>query len=163
MYMWEASGRDEETIWRDLIYMGYDRHLRLLFARTCILAIHSEGDFELHPQPFDADAYEEAMELPIKAFGKCAEYADGKAKLYTRKAGYSGVSFAVENNSSEPLEFTLDCSESKNVMSHRGTLVAVQIIPPKETKVMHHLMPKNAFVAWSWSYKASMSWIDSEE
>lgn len=72
-------------------------------------------------------------------------------------------SFAVENYSSEPLEFTLDCSESKNVMSHRGSLVAVQIIPPKETKVMHHLMPSNAFSAWSWSYKASMSWIGDEE
>ena len=163
IYMWEQSGRDHETLWRDLVYMGYDRHLRLLFARTCILAIHSEGEFELHPQPFDADAYEEAMELPIKAFGKCAEYADGKAKLYTRKAGYKGVSFAVENCSHEALEFTLDCSESKNVMSHRGALVAAQIIPPRETKVLHHLMPNNIYSEWSWSYKASMSWIDDEE
>jgi len=162
IYMWESSGRDPETIWRDLIYMGYDRNLNLLYARTCILAIHSEAPFELHPQPFDADAYEEAMELPIKVFGKCAEYADGKAKLFTRKAGYSGVSFAVENCSSKPLEFTLDCSESKNVMSHKGTLVAVTLIPPNETKVMHHLMPANAFSAWSWSYKASMSFYDEE-
>ena len=66
----------------------------------------------------------------------------------------------MENNSSEALEFTLDCSESKNVMSHRGTLVAIQLIPPNETKVMHHLMPKNAFSAWSWSYKASMSFLE---
>lgn len=22
MYMWESSGRDPETVWRDLIYMG---------------------------------------------------------------------------------------------------------------------------------------------
>ena len=77
--------------WPGNFYMGYDRNLNLIYARTCILAIHSEAPFELHPQPFDADAYEEAMELPIKIFGKCAEYADGKAKLYTRKAGYSGV------------------------------------------------------------------------
>ena len=48
-------------------------------------------------------------------------------------------------------------------MSHRGTLVAVQLIPPKETKVMHHLMPSNAFSAWSWSYKASMSFSEDDD
>lgn len=73
---------------------------------------------------------------------------------------YPPHSFAVENCSPKPLEFTLDCSESKNVMSHRGTLVAVQLIPPNETKVMHHLMPANAFSAWSWSFKASMSFAE---
>ena len=30
MYMYETSGRDPETIWRDLMYMGYDKSLRLL-------------------------------------------------------------------------------------------------------------------------------------
>ena len=162
MFMWEASGRDPETLWRDLIYMGYDRNLNLLYARTCILSVHSDAVFTLHPQAFDADAYEEAMELPIKAFGKCSDYADGKAKLYARKSGYSGVSFAVENKASETLEFTLDCGGSTNVMSSRGTLVATQLIPPGETKVMHHLMPTDAFGPWGWSYKASMCWIADE-
>ena len=141
MYMFESSGADVETIWRDLIYMGYDRSLDLLYARTCMLAFHSmNNEFELHPQvgrkgkavrsggvgrggglegaatpcrrvaaspslpplppptellphptqPFDSDAYEEAMELPIKELGKCKELEGGLVKLYTRRAGYSG-------------------------------------------------------------------------
>ena len=33
------------------------------------------------------------------------------------------------------LDFTLDCSLSTNVMSHRRTLVHSQLVPPNETKV----------------------------
>jgi len=159
MYMFESSGGDPETIWRDLMYMGYDRSLDLLYCRTVMLAFHSDRSFALHPQPFDANAYEEAMELPIKEFGKCKDLEGGQVKLYTRRAGYSGVSFAVENCGSRQLEFTLDCAESKNVMSHRGQLRASQRIPVNETKVLHHLMPDKSFDPWSWSIKYSVRWL----
>ena len=140
MYMFESSGADVETIWRHLIYMGYDRSLDLLDARTCMLAFHSMNqEFELHPQPFDGDAYEEAMELPIKELGRCKDLEGGKVKLYTRRAGYSGVSFAVENCSKQYIEFTLDCSESRNVMSHRGQLRASQLIPPSQAETKRSL------------------------
>ena len=55
-----------------------------------MLAFHGDSEFEMHPQPFDADAYEEGMELPIKEFGRCKELEQGRVKLYTRRAGYSG-------------------------------------------------------------------------
>ena len=41
MYMFKSSGCDPETLWRDLTYMGYDRSLDLLYARTLILGFHS--------------------------------------------------------------------------------------------------------------------------
>ena len=100
------------------------------------------------------------MELPIKELGKCKELEGGLVKLYTRRAGYSGVSFAVENCSSQYIEFTLDCSESRNVMSHRGQLRASQLIPPSQTKVLHHLMPEHSFEQWSWSTRYAVTFLD---
>jgi hypothetical protein len=41
------------------------------------------------------EAYEEAMELPIKALGKKTMIEDGNVILYTRRAGYSVSSFCV--------------------------------------------------------------------
>ena len=55
MYMYETSGRDPETIWRDLIYMGYDKSLRLLYARTVVLAVHADNEFEFTAQAYDAE------------------------------------------------------------------------------------------------------------
>jgi hypothetical protein len=130
-----------------------------LFSNSSFLYF-SQVEFEIHAQPFDADAYEEAMELPIKEFGKCKSLEGGRVKLYTRRAGYSGVSFAVENCCKQAIQFTLDCSDSRNVMSHRGTLRAMQTIPPSETKVLHHLMPEKSFEQWSWSTKYSVKWME---
>ena len=48
-------------------------------------------------------------------------------------------------------------SESENVVSHRGSLLAVQEVPANETKVLHHLMPENPALGWSWKYSASFS------
>ena len=39
--------------------------------------------------------------------------------MLTSQGGYQGVSFAVENLLDEDINFELDCSKSKNVMSHR--------------------------------------------
>ena len=77
----------------------------------------------------------------------------GRLRLHTRRAGYSGVSFAVENRShlapgeaagggggggcSPPargrsVEFTLDCGGSANAMSHTGALRATVVVAPGE-------------------------------
>ena len=164
MYMYETSGRDPETIWRDLAYMGYDKSLRLLYARTVVLALHADHECELASQPHDAEAFEEAMELPIK-LGKRTEIEGGRVVLYTRRSGYSGVSFAVENAdpARRTLDFTLDCSLSTNVMSHRRSLVHSQLVPPGETKVLHHLMPEKSFEHWSWSIQWGAGWLSAED
>jgi hypothetical protein len=74
-----------------------------------------------------------------------------------------GVSFAVENKNSRELEFTMDCSGSNctNVVSHRGVgaLRAVVRVPPRETKVVHYLVPDDTSKSWSWGYSSSWRWV----
>jgi hypothetical protein len=80
----------------------------------------------------------------------------GKIALYRYRSGYCGVSFLVENKHTASLVFMLDCSKSKNVVSHRPSLKHQQTIPPGEAKIMHHLLPDSSDVgAWSWAYAAS--------
>mmetsp|Transcript_5084 Transcript_5084/g.14399 ORF Transcript_5084/g.14399 Transcript_5084/m.14399 type:complete len:841 (-) Transcript_5084:62-2584(-) len=155
IYMWEQSGRNDETIWRDLIFHGYNRQLSLLFSRTVMLVIHGDANFELHAQPFDPEAYEEAMELPIKAYGECKHFEDAMVKLYIRKAGYNGVSIAAENLRREDVNFTLDMTASENVTTHQKGLNHTELVPAGETKVLHHIMPTTPEDPWSWRYSPS--------
>ena len=151
-FIWAAAGGDDEVVWRDLLYHGYSRRLELLYSRSVMLAVHADKAFELHAQPFDAEAYEEAMELPIKAYGECKHYADHGLKLYIRRAGHSGVSIAAENLRDSDIEFALDMSGSANVTTHQQSLDAPVVLPSRETKVLHHVMPDGAG-PWSWKYR----------
>lgn len=67
------------------------------------------------------------MELPAKKSGECTTFEDGKICLYRFRSGYCGVSFLVENKHKAPLVFVLDCSKSKNVVSHRPSLKHQQV------------------------------------
>jgi hypothetical protein len=92
-------------------------------------------------------------------YGGVLGTANSRVKLYTRKAGYNGVSFVVKNDhpTGETLHFQLDCRGSTNVISHRGTLNYIEEIPAGEAKVLHHLMPMEA-AEWQWTYSASYYW-----
>ena len=82
----------------------------------------------------------------------------GKVTLYTRKSGFSGVSYVVKNDHHRTLKFTQDCSVGKNILSHRGTLNYEETIPPGEAKVLHHIMPENASTGWQSGFSASYDW-----
>ena len=128
-------------------------------SRAAVLCVHGTGRFTLEMAPFDALAYEEAVELPIISNGKCTEYDDGKVQFHTLASGYYGVSFLVRNNhTTKPLSFTLDCSDSKNTITHRDGMKHQQIIPPNEAKVLHHLCPKEEG-SWSWAHSGSYRFI----
>jgi len=155
MAYYKENGENMEEMWSAFEYMGYNRNLDLLYARSVILAIHSNSDFDMVPFAFDATIYEEAIELPVVKYGEVMSFADGNVKMYSHKGGLYGISFAVQNLYPFPVCFILDCTGSLNVISHRGNLVASLVIPPKETKVLHHLLP-NKTGEWGWHRKLSM-------
>jgi len=75
--------------------------------------------FELRTLPsFDPAVFREALELPIRCFGRCKILERGRLKLYTLKYGYCGISIAVENcTSSSYSEITSSSSKSKSKSS----------------------------------------------
>ena len=158
-FLFQNSGADETKLRTEFAALGYNASMqRSPSIRSAVLSVHATVDFTLIPTAFDAGAYEEAVELPIKAFGECNSFEEGKICLYRYRSGYCGISFLVENNHpTDSLDFMLDCSSSKNVVSHHPSLKHKQTIPPGEAKVLHHLLPDNSEdgVGWSWGYSAT--------
>lgn len=141
--------------YRDLFALGYDSTLSNVFARSLMISVHSDQIFSLIPQVFDESLYEKAITDPIYTYGSVTEYAHGKVKLYVQKGGVFGVSMAVENLFPFTLRIIMDCSNSVNVVSHRHSLIADEVLDPKCVRTMHHLFPKESG-PWGWHKKLSI-------
>lgn len=121
--------------------------------------IHSTFHHKLETKPYNPEAFEEAIELPILKFGVKRVLDVNKITLFTRKSGFSGVSYIIKNEHSRTLKFTQDCSVGKNIVSHRGALSFEETIPPGEAKVLHHIMPDNRMSGWQSGFSASYDWV----
>jgi len=145
----------EEDLWTVLLALGYNRRLTLLYARSFVLAVHSLAAFQLHTSHSSTEQlaalYESAMTLPVRSLGTKRDVGGNGISIYTRKGG-NNVSVAVENQTPVTITVDLDCSKSKNVISHRGSLRASEVIPSGHTVVMHHLMPRDKTAGWAWGY-----------
>ena len=157
LFVFERVGADEESLFREFRSLGYNDQLELSHGRSAVLSVHGSVAFSLDVLPFDPAVFEEAVELPIVQHGEVTQYEGGKVCLYRHRGGYGGVSFVVANNHpSQPLLFVMDCSGSKNVVSHRPSLRHEEMVPAGGDAVMHHLAPADVSAgSWSWSYKAS--------
>jgi len=163
-YMLQRYGGPEEgqqALWAHLRFMGYDRRLQLNRARSFVMSVHSAFAASLLQVPFCAQVYEEALELPVKELGEKRSIPGdgGELVVYTHKAGYWGVTLAVENKYTQSMRVTVDCSKSDNLVSSAGELDSTMTIPAGETKICHHLLPQKQS-GWSWAY--SMAWKSAD-
>jgi hypothetical protein len=156
-----GEGEGEKAVWAHLQFMGYDRRLQLNRARSFVMSVHSAFETELTQVPFCAQVYEEALELPVKELGekRVIPGDGGELVVYTHKAGYWGVTVAVENKYTHDMNVKVDCSKSDNLVSSAGELDSTMLVPAGETKICHHLLPKKQS-GWSWAY--SMQWSNTD-
>ena len=156
LFVFERVGADEESLFGEFKALGYNDQLELSHGRSAVLSVHGSVGFSLEVLPFDPAVFEAALELPIVEHGEVTQYEGGKVCLYRHRGGYGGVSFVVANNHSQPLLFVMDCSGSKNVISHRPNLKHEELVPAGGRHVMHHLAPADVSAgSWSWKYSAS--------
>eukprot|EP01031_Cornospumella_fuschlensis_P034919 gene34919-42286_t len=159
LYVFKQCGSDEEKLRKEFASLGYNSDtLELRTCRKMALSLHSTADFSLDTMPYDESARKEAEELVIVQKGERKDLDHGTIKLYKLKTS-RGVSLMVENLNSKTLVFQIDCSSSKNAVSHRGDLVYKAVVGTNEKKVLHHLMPKDPEISsWTWGYSASYFW-----
>ena len=183
LFVLQQVAADEEKLRSELALLGYDGDLTVPNRREASLVIHSAAArFTLETRHYDPVVYEDATELVIRkngnnsfgfkisliyfnhsygCSGKVTAYDGGKVLIYVHKSGYNGVSFLIENASQQhPLIVKCDCSKSKNVVSHRGSLSHEETIAPGADVVMHHLMPANDREGWTWTYSLSYAFDD---
>lgn len=123
------------------------------------IVIHSTCSHKLETKPFNPEAFEEAIELPILKYGVKRVLDPSKITLYTRKSGFSGVSYVIKNEHTKTLKFTQDCSVGKNIVSHRGTLSFEVTVLPGQAEVLHHIMPDDRSSGWQSGFSASYDWV----
>jgi hypothetical protein len=144
-------------------YHGYIHCIDYLQApgggTSATIVIHSSRPHTLTAQPYNHDAAEEAIELPIVLYGTARVLDAGKVTLYTRKSGFSGVSYVIQNTHNQTLKFTQDCSMGKNIVSHRNSLVHEVIVQPGHCEVLHHIMPDSNNIGWQSGFSASYDWV----
>jgi len=135
------------------------------FSRSAVISFHSTGQMDIQKVAFDAETYEEAIELPIIAMGKVQYLTEDKSiGFITLKSGYAGMSFLGQNNDpTDAMCFTLDLEGSKNIVSHRGHLNIDTLVPPGEAKVLHHISPDDPSEGWSMNMSIGARWLDQEE
>jgi hypothetical protein len=135
------------------------------YVRPGAIAFHSTKPFQVNSIAFDAIAYEEAMELPVIEAGTPMDlFGDGSVILYTRKSGYSGISYVAKNTTEEDaILLTLDLAGSSNIISNRLGLSVDVMVPPREAKVMHHIFPDDEHKDWSAGWSCNARWLTEEE
>jgi Ca2+-binding EF-hand superfamily protein len=160
LYIFNKTNGDEEKLWNEFRLLGYDDNLQLRSCRSAVLAIHSTiSDFSLDIVPYDENAFMDGQELVILSKGEITSYEDNKIKLYKYHSGFNGISLLVENKHHLPLVMLIDCSESENLYSNRGTLIHKDIILPNKRVIMHHLCPYDPEnKTWVLAYTASYMW-----
>jgi hypothetical protein len=132
--------------------------VRTLFSTGATSAGDQDGEREKEKEREKES--ERERETAVPAAGDQGQYI----AIYSYRAGYFGVSLMVENlHPSLSLVLSLDVSLSENVVSHRGTLVHTDLVPPGEKVIFHHLAPKAVQETWSWEYKANYLWEKKRE
>ena len=120
--------------------------------------VATPSSFTLEFLQHDQAIVNEAHTMLIATLGETVPYENGKIKVYTYRAGYTGVSFMVENCYNFPLDFTLDCTKSTNVLSHRDSLIHNETVLPGERVIFHHLTVKDGSKTWSWTHSSWYLW-----
>ena len=107
--------------------------------------------------PSDDGAYEQAVKMPVMAQGEQTDlFGDGSVILYTLKSGYNGNSYVAENMRKDMYaRLEMDFSKSSNVVAEDGDLIASVLIPPGESKVIHHIMPADDHAEWTCAWNVS--------
>lgn len=163
-YMFNKTGADEEKLWHEFALLGYDITLAVCRTiRSATLSIHTSA---ATPFTVDCVGYEEGIaaegeELLVLKQGDKLVLEEEKIVLYKlESSSLEGkvVSLLVENIHYYPLVMSLDCSESVNMISHRGQLRHQALLLPNQRTIMHHLTSKDSQQPSSWAYTANYLW-----
>lgn len=124
------------------------------------VVVHTCQLHTLEERPFDAELYEDAIELPVMKHGKVKVLEVGKVTLHTRMwAMGSGVSYVIKNDHDKTMKFVQDFSSGKNLLTHRESLKYERTIHPGHAKVLHHITITEGARTWQPYFKSSQTWL----
>ena len=133
-------------------------HQRPDLAASASIVVHTCQPHTLVERAFDAELYEDAIELPIMKHGK-VKVLESKVTLHTRMWDEgSGVSYVIKNDFDKPIKFVQDFTSGKNLLTHREEFKYERTIMPGHAKVLHHVTFTEGSRTWQPYFKSSHSW-----
>ena len=128
-------------------------------AATVVVHCPVPHTMEQQHNPSQTSYADEESVTAVMQSSRPKDLIPGKIAMYTRKAGFNGLSYVVKNTHTQALRFTMDCSSGVNVASHRGSLTHTGTIRPGEAQVVHHIMPLDTTKGWQSGYSATVVWL----
>lgn len=119
---------------------------------SAALVVHSSHAVHIQKIEYDSDLCQQAAEFAIAKDGTVTDlFGDSSVTLFTRKSpGNMGICYAAKNNrTSGAVCFTLDVSDSDNIISDKGVLMAECPIPAGRTKLILHVAPADDEYSWT--------------
>ena len=124
------------------------------------VVVHSCQPHTLVERAFNAELYEDAVELPIMKHGKVKVLETGKVTLHTRMWEMaSGVSYVIKNDHNQTMNFVQDFTAGKNLLTHREDFKYERTIHPGHAKVLHHITITEGSRTWQPYFKSSSTWL----
>lgn len=121
-----------------------DQHSAFLEGAVVVVA-YSSSHVHISNTAYKCDQLEKKCALAV---GTAIDYPE--FTVY-QASSERGASLAAQNKTKFAVNVTIDCTRSKNVLSHAGSLIHTQTLPPKEFALFHHLYPDDESLPWSWS------------
>jgi hypothetical protein len=116
------------------------------------LVLHTTHSVKLEPMAFDADIFRTAGDHAVTNAGVETDlFGDNSVTLFTRKSpGNMGICYAAKNNRETGVVcFTLDVSDSDNIISDKGVLMIETPIPAGESRQILHVAPADDEYSWT--------------
>ncbi|CAG5122057.1 unnamed protein product, partial [Candidula unifasciata] len=136
---------DTDDAWVTMTSMGFNKSLILDEACPFMLKIYSHDCADTRLRVIGLKSCKDKIDTAICAFviakGEPMKVKNMKdLTLYQYVNDHRGI-IVVDNKSKSKIEIQLDCSRSRNVVSHTGSLLTTVTVLPQSSVVGHCLLP----------------------
>ncbi|KAK3599850.1 hypothetical protein CHS0354_022422 [Potamilus streckersoni] len=148
----EDSEGDTDDLWMTLSSMGFNKALIIDELCTYKIDVYTENCDDAEFKVTGIESLAEKVEAEV-----CQSVIDkGKATpvkgmkdlvMYTYTSG-TRAAIVFDNKSRSTVKMKVDCTKSKNCVSHRGDLEYVMDISSHSTMVAHHILPEDDSSEW---------------
>uniref|UniRef100_A0A2C9M0C2 EF-hand domain-containing protein n=1 Tax=Biomphalaria glabrata TaxID=6526 RepID=A0A2C9M0C2_BIOGL len=143
----EDNEGDTEDLWITLSAMGFNKSLLLDEACPFLLKVYtqkcSEPELEVSALKSNKDTLDKASCQLAFTKAEAKKVKAIKDVMIYQYINDHRALIVVENKSKTKIKMSLDCSKTRNGVSHTGSMLGTVTVPAQTSVVGHHILPLN--------------------
>ncbi|XP_055885192.1 EF-hand calcium-binding domain-containing protein 7-like isoform X8 [Biomphalaria glabrata] len=143
----EDNEGDTEDLWITLSAMGFNKSLLLDEACPFLLKVYtqkcSDPELEVSALKSNKDTLDKASCQLAFTKGEAKKVKAIKDVMIYQYINDHRALIVVENKSKTKIKMSLDCSKTRNGVSHTGSMLGTVTVPAQTSVVGHHILPLN--------------------